>query len=126
MRDVKDLTRKDLGAILYQYYLDNYCEDDFSFDKGIMRKQVESHLKSLNLTDDELDTIEEKIKLYEEDGTDYESFNLKFKEMPNMFLQVTSLIDYKGQRAGNYTGDCKWADVGMFFVDYSDCDFSNL
>lgn len=127
MRDVKDFTMKDLGAILYCHYIDNYMEDDFSFDKGKMRNKVEKHYDSLLLTDDEKGNIDKKIKVCTTEGTDYDSYELEFKEVPNFFLQVTSMFDYDGKRCSRkYKGDSDWCDVGIFFVDYCDKDFDEL
>lgn len=127
MRELLDFTVQDLGAILYQHYLDNYCEDDFSFDNGKLRKEIKRHLNSIKLTDDELDVIEDKIILNEEDGTDYETLNFKFKEVPKLFLQVTSMFDYNGTCCSEeYNGRSQWADVGMFFYDYKDYNFQDL
>lgn len=127
MRDIKDFNKKDLGAILYCHYIDNYMEDDFSFDKGKMRDKVETHYDSLLLTDEEKGNIDKKIKCYMLEGTDYDSYEFKFKEVPNFFLQVTSMFDYDGKCCTKkYKGDSQWCDVGMFFVDYTDCDFDLL
>lgn len=126
MRELKDFSKKDLGAVLYQYYLDNYCEDDFSFDEGKMRKQVEEHLNNLNLSEEEQDYLEDNINEWEEEGTDYDTLCFEFEDIPDFFLQVTALISYKGHRAGNYEGNCQWGDTGLFFVNYDDCDFEDL
>lgn len=126
MRELKDFSKKDLGAVLYQYYLDNYCEDDFSFDEGRMRKQVEEHLNNLDLSEEEQDYLEDNINEWEEEGTNYDTLNFVFKDIPDFFLQVTALINYEGHRAGNYEGNCQWGDTGLFFVNYDDCDFEDL
>lgn len=126
MRELKDFSKKDLGAILYQYYLNYYCEDNFSFDEGRERKQIEEHLDNLNLSEEEQDYLEDNIDVRQEEGTDYDTLYFEFEDIPDFFLQVTALIDYKGHRAGNYEGNCQWGDTGLFFVNYDDCDFEDL
>ena len=125
---IDKLSTKDLAAILYMYYLDNYCQDKFSFDKGKTRKEIEKHYKKIQkkLSTSELTEIKDKIVCRNNEGTDYDSLTFKINECPDLFLQVTSMIDYKGNRVSNYKGNCNWTDVGMFFVDYNDCEFKNL
>lgn len=122
------LSQKDIASILYKYYLDNYCEDDFSFDKGKLKELIEIHYNKLikNLSEEELNTIKHNIKVYTKEGSDYDSLVFKYIDMPDLFLQVTSLIDYNGDKVNGYTGDNNYADVGMFFVNYSDVDFNDL
>jgi len=127
VKTIKDFAKKDLAAIMYVHYLKNVCEDNFSFDKGKTRKEIEKHYKSLSLTNDELNGIISKITSSMEEGTDYDAMYFRIKGLDDdFFLQITSLIDYHGKRAGNYKGNCKWADVGMFWNDGTDCDFEDL
>ena len=127
--NINELNKKDLGCILYCFYIDNYMEDDFSFDNGKVRKQIELHYEKLKekYTEEELKEIEGKIKCYMPEGTDYDSYEFEFEEIPDFFLQVTSMFDYKGKRCNKkYKGDSQWCDVGMFFVDYIDYSFEDL
>lgn len=127
MRTINDFTKKDLAAIMYKHYLKNCCEDDFSFDNGKIRKQIENHYKSLNLSDEELHLVISNIWSSMEKGSDYDALYFRVKGLnDDFFLQVTSLIDYKGRRAGNYAGNCKWADVGMFWDGYVSVNFNDI
>ena len=65
--NMNELSKKDLGCIMYCNYIDNYMEDDFSFDKGKMRKQIETHYEKLQekYTEEELKEIANKIKEYD-------------------------------------------------------------
>ena len=119
-------SQKDIASILYCHYLDNYCQDDFSFDEGKTRQEIEEHYESLALSNDQKEEIEKHIIVNEEEGTDYDVLNFKYDDMPDLFLQVTSLIDYKGHKVDGYKGNTQWADVGMFFVDYNDIEFDEL
>ena len=48
------LSQKAIGAILYKYYLKNYCESDFSFDKCELRNKIDSLLFTTMYVDDEV------------------------------------------------------------------------
>lgn len=122
------LSTKDYATIIYMHYLENVCQDEFSFDHGKTRKKIEKHYKKLQkkLPETKLKNIKKKIKCYSEEGTNYLSLNFKIKELPSFFLQVTSMMDYDGIRVGNYKGNCQWADVGMFFIDYTTYNFDDL
>ena len=39
---------KDIAAILYVYYLDKLCEDDFSFDNGEFSTKIREHYKKID------------------------------------------------------------------------------
>lgn len=125
---MQKLNQKDVAAILYMYYMNNYCEDDFSFDKGKLKELIESYYNKLtkNLSEEDLNIITHNIKVYNQEGSDYDSLIIKYIDMPDLFLQVTSLIDYNGNKVNGYNGDSKYADVSMFFVDYIDVDFNDL
>lgn len=123
------LSKKDLGCILYCHYIDNYMKDDFSFDNGKLRKEITSHYEKLKekFSEEELNEIKGKIKCFSKEGTDYDSYEFKFDDVPNFFLQVTSMFDYHGNCCSNkYKGQSQWCDVGMFFVNYADCNFEDL
>lgn len=122
------MNEKEIGAILYMYYINNYCEDEFSFDNGTTLGKVKAYYKKVveKYGEEKVEEIEGNIKLREPEGTDYESMEFYYKDKPNLFLQVTSMFDYDGEPVDGYTGDCNWADVGMFFVDYCDCEFDDL
>lgn len=123
MRTIKDYSKKDLAAVLYMHYLDNYCEDDFSFDKGKMRRKVEAHFNSLNLSDEEFADIEENIRCKEAEGTDYNSLEFTIKGVSNFFLQVTSMFDYDGKCCTTkYKGSAEYCDTGLFFINYQSVD----
>ena len=127
MREIKDFSKKDLAAIMYIYYLKNYCEDDFSFDNGKTRKAIENHYESLDLNSEELNNVVSNIYVTMEEGTDYDALYFRIKGLEDdFFLQVTSLIDYHNKRAGGYKGNSKWADVGMFWTNYDDYDFEDF
>ena len=127
LKTLSNFAKKDLAAIMYMHYLKNVCEDDFSFDKGKTRKEIENHYKSLKLSEEELNSITSNILFSMEEGTDYDALYFRIKGLDDdFFLLVTFLIDYKGHRAGNYKGNCKWADVGMFWNEGEDCDFEDL
>lgn len=122
------LSQKEIGTILYQYYLDNYCETDFSFDKGELRKEITNNYKNIveKLSEEELEEIEENINVIDNEGTDYDSMNFTYSDCPELFLQITSMIDYDGNSPDGYSEDKMWADVGMFFVNYEDVEYDDL
>ena len=120
------LTQKDIGALLYVYYLENVLEDDFSFDGGSTREKIEKYYDKLGLENEEVDEIFSKIIVSDQEGTDYDWLKIFYPDKPELFLQVTSMFDYDGEPVDGYTGDASWADVGMFFVDYEDIDFDDL
>lgn len=124
--NINDLSQKDIGALLYVYYLENELEDDFSFDDGSTREKVEKHYNKLGLENEEIDEIFNKIVVSDQEGTNYDWLKIFYLDRPELFLQVTSMIDYDGESVDGYTGDASWADVGMFFVDYKDTDFDDL
>lgn len=128
MEQINHLSKKDLGAILYSYYLENYCEDDFSFDNGKTRKEIEERYAELEkrFTSEELNELEKDIVCYAPEGTDYDSLEFSFRSIPELLLQVTSLIDYDGCRVDGYDRFSSFADVGIFFVDNDMCDFDDL
>lgn len=123
MVNIKNLSNKELAAVLYVYYLENYCQSDFSFDNGKLRKEIEKYYNSLP---SEIKDIEELIQVYDCEGTDYDSYEFSFKDRPELFLQVTSLVDYDGNSPEGYDGSGAWADVGMFWENGEVCDFDLL
>ena len=118
------LSQKAIGAILYKYYLKNYCESDFSFDKCELRNKIDAYIANINKAD--INEIEKDIVFSEKYGSDYEYYEFSYPNRPELIVQVTSLIDYDGKKTGNYKGKAKYADVGLFLVDYKECDFDNL
>lgn len=122
------LTQKEIGAILYVYYINNYCEDDFSYDNGETLAKVNSYYNKLTekYGEDTIEEIEDNIKISENEGTDYDWLKFTYKDHPELFLQVTAMFDYDGNPADGYDGDYNWIDVGMFFVNYKDVDFDDL
>ncbi|MEE3344709.1 MAG: hypothetical protein VZS44_11485 [Bacilli bacterium] len=122
------MTTKEIGTILYMYYMNNYCEDEFSFDKGKTFSKVKSYYKKMKekYGEETIKDIENEIKVREPEGTDYDSMEFYHPNKSDMFFQVTSMYDYDDKPAKKgYTGG-DWADVGMFFINYSDCDFDDL
>ena len=119
-------TEKQIAAILYMYYIDNYCETDFSFDNGELRDIITRYYNNMNLSDENLAEIKSNITMTEEEGSDYMYLKFNFSEMKDLVFQVTSLIDFKGNRVDGYNGNAKYADVGLFFKDYVDMDFNEL
>lgn len=122
------LTQKDIGAILYIYYINNYCEDDFSYDNGETFAKVKSYYNKLTKKygNDTIKEIEDNIKVSENEGTDYDWLKFTYKDHPELFLQVTAMFDYDDNPADGYDGDYNWVDSGMFFVNYKDVDFDDL
>lgn len=122
------MTTKEIGTILYMFYMNNYCEDEFSFDKGKTFSKVKAFYKKMieKYGEETIENIKNGIKVRHPEGTDYESMEFYHPDKPDMFLQVTSMYDFDGKPAKKgYTGG-DWADVGMFFINYSDCDFDDL
>lgn len=112
------MTQKDIATILYKYYVDKYLEDDFSFDDGKTRSKIESNYKKLCEKDSKaVEYFKEKIRVSEEEGTDYDVMYFTYDDNTDLELQVTSMIDYDGNSPEGYDGDSKWCDVGMFWID---------
>lgn len=122
------LSQKEIGAILYNHYMKNYCQSYFSFDEGRTRAEIIAVYEEItnSYSSEELDEIEDNIEVTYHEGMDYDYMEFRHPDYSNMFLQVTSLIDYNGDKPEGYTDDEEWADVGMFFVDYEDVDFTDL
>ena len=72
------MNEKEIGAILYMYYINNYCEDEFSFDNGTTLGKVKAYYKKVveKYGEEKVEEIEGNIKLREPEGTDYESMDL--------------------------------------------------
>lgn len=115
MRTIKDLTVKDKGAVLYKYYIDHYCENDFCFDNGELRKKIKKHLDSLSLSADEMEMICKEITVHVNHGTDYDDLVLKFTDGTPLFFQVSDMYDYDGDTVDEYDEPYHWIDVGLFF-----------
>lgn len=111
------MTNKELGAILYMYYLNNHCQSDFCFGKKTTRKQVKNVYNNLSISKKELKKIESNIDTYWLEGTDYEYIEIRHPDYDGVYVQVTSLIDYNGKRTKNYNGNAQWADVGIFWEE---------
>ena len=122
------MTIKDIGAILYMYYIDNYCEDEFSFDNGETLNKVKSHYEKITeqYGEDIIEKIENEIEFEELEGTDYDWMMFYLDKVSNLFLQVTCMFDYSGEPATGYTGDYDWVDVGMFFLNNKNIAFEDL
>lgn len=122
------MKQKEIGAILYLYYMDNYCEDEFNFDNGEELNKIKAYYNKMKskYKEEEIEKIKEEIRVYEKSGTDYDVLEFVYEEMSDLMLQVTSLIDYDGNKVSGYTGDYQWADVGMFFIDYTNVLFDDL
>lgn len=116
-----NLSQKDMASILYVYYLDNYCENDFNFDNGKFKTKINEHYNNLKnkLSDEDLEKIENQIRVIDKEGTNYDWLKITHPNMENLFLQVTSMIDYDGNKVNGYLGNSEWCDVGIFFVDYN-------
>jgi len=106
------------------YYINKYCEDDFSFDKGELRAAINAYYNKIN--DEVKKQVENDIKVFESEGSDYNSLMLKYRDMPNLFLQVTSMYNFDGKPAKRGYKGGALADVGMFFVDYTNREFDDL
>jgi hypothetical protein len=122
------MSEKEIGAILFMYYINNYCEDMFSFDNGETLNKVKAYYKKLKekYIEDNIKAIENNIKIREPEGTDYDSMEFYYEEMPYIFVQATAMFDYDGKPVDGYTGDSEWADTALFFVDDVACEFDDL
>lgn len=122
------LSEKDMGSILYMYYMNNYCENMFSFDKGETLAKVKSHYNKLveKYGEKEIQQIEDKIHKRDEEGTDYDAMYFSHDMFPGLDFQITSMIDYDGKSPDGYNDSDSWCDVGMFLIDYNAVDFDNL
>lgn len=122
------MTQQDLGVILYKYYLDNYLENDFSFDGGTLRNKIESRYNKLvEQNPEEVEQIENDIDVAEKDGTDYEYMEISHPSNSNLIVQVTAMIDYDGNSCSDkYKDSDLWADVAMFMIDYTEVEFDDL
>lgn len=79
-----NITEKQVGAILYMYYINKDCEDDFSFDNGETKSKIETYY---NKIDDKIKKqVENNIRVIEDEGTDYEYLVYTYRDMPNLYL----------------------------------------
>ena len=126
----KKLTQKEIGAILYIYYIDNDCEDNFSFDNGTTLNKVRNCYQKLidKFGEDYIYGLEDDIEVSEEEGTDYDVRYYSHPDYPDIEFQITSVIDYDGKVVTGYSGDSKWIDCGLFWVDNRsyEVDFDDL
>lgn len=120
-------SQKDFGAILYMYYINNYCENMFSFDNGTTLSKIKSHYNKLveKYGIEEIEKIEEKIDIRNEEGTDYDAMYFSYENV-DVIIQVTSMIDYDGKSPKGYSDSDKWCDVGLFLIDYHEVNFDDL
>ena len=115
---------KDIAAILYTYYLDKICEDDFNFDNGEFSTKIREHYKKIDK--DFIKQVQENINVSNIEGTNYDWLKIIYTEEPSLFIQVTAIYDYDGKFVDGYTGDNKWVDVGLIFLDYNNVNFDDL
>ena len=121
------MTQKDLATILYQHYRDNECESDYSYDDNELSDRINARYEELRKADPDLiESVEDNIEVREEEGTDYDVLYISSPIDDTLEVQVTSMIDYDGNGADGYEGDCNWCDVGMFLIDKQDVDYDNL
>lgn len=131
------LTKKDIAAILYKYYIDNEMETDFSFDNGETISKVKSHYSKLSskLGIEEEENLFSMVEVHQLEGSDYEYLNIQFEGNPDkningcddIILQVTAMHDYDGKSCSDkYTGSEDWADVGIFYLNDEDVDFDEI
>ena len=122
------MNEKEIGTMLYMYYMNNYCEDTFSFDNGETFNKVKAYYNKIKekYSEEEIRDAESTVKIRELEGTDYDYMEFYYEEVPEIVFQVTAMFDYDNNPVEGYTGDSNWADVGIFFVDGYDCEFDNL
>lgn len=120
------VSNKDVAAILYMYYINNYLENDFCYDNGDLRGKVKSHYKNLAISEDELEEIESNIDVYENEGSDSDWLEIVYTEMDEVVLQVNAVIDYDNKPVEGYTGTDKYADTGVFYLDDCPVEFDDL
>ena len=95
---------------------------------GETLNKVKAYYKKLKekYIEDNIKAIENNIKIREPEGTDYDSMEFYYEEMPYIFVQATAMFDYDGKPVDGYTGDSEWADTALFFVDDVACEFDDL
>jgi hypothetical protein len=120
------MTQKQIAAILYNYYAETDMEDDYSFDDGKMLETVQKIIASL--PEEEVEKLQSQIIRSECEGTDYPWLKYRHPDRPELFLQVTSMYDYRGNLPDGckYTGPYDYIDAGMFFVNYKYIEFDEL
>lgn len=122
------ITQRDMGAILYHYYMGKYCEDDFNMDNGALYDMIQKQYNNLvsYVGREAVDEIENNIIVSERSGTDYDVLYFSHDSEPQLELQVTSSIDYDGNRILGYNGNSQYIDNGLFLLESTVVDFEDL